>query len=114
MKINEIVKIPQQPTSGFDVNAFDVAHAAQVATSENIPVLHARGGTQDPSLHMYALKLDDQLVSMVIGAWGHMDGKPALFIKRTYTQPQYRNKGLVTALYNTMRCRPKLYRCGLN
>lgn len=98
MKLHEIVKLPTQPRAGFQLKHFDTEHAKQLTTAENIPVFHCVG-IDDPNTHIYMMKVDDQFVAVLIGQWGHIDNKPALYIERTATLPQYRRKGLMTALY---------------
>lgn len=107
MKLDEIVKIAQQPTGGFSLSDFMLERAEQITTAENLPVFHIPGGPKDPTLHCYAVRVDNQYVSMLIGRVGSFNGRTAVFIARTYTLPSYRNKGLVTSLYRALYSRMK-------
>lgn len=97
MKIDEITKLPQQ-SAGFDINNFDIKSAKQISTAESIPLYHLKGGKKDTSLEAYSLKLDNKFVCTLIGKWGNLNGN-AFFVSRTFTLPEYRNKGLITSLY---------------
>ena len=101
MKLNEIIKVPQQHFPGVSLSDFNTETAEQLTTAENIPLFHISGGPKGPDFHAYALKQGSEFVSFVIGKWGNLNG-PAFYIMRTYTQPQYRNKGLITALYSAL------------
>lgn len=101
MRLEEITKIGQLPTRGFNLDDFDLEHAKQVGTAENIPIFEIHGGPKEPGLVLYALKTNDEYVSMILGKWGTFAG-PAFFILRTYTNPTMRNRGLMTALYKAL------------
>lgn len=103
MKINEIIKVVSQPTPSL--SDFDIENAKQLTTAENIP-LYGLMHLKDSNVHAYALKVGNAFVSIIIGKWGVLDG-PALYIRRTYTLPKYRNKGLITALYIALHRRLK-------
>lgn len=107
MKLDEIAKVAQQATGGFSLSDFNLDHAEQITTAENIPVFHIPGGPKDPTLHCYAMRIDNQYVSMLLGRVGTFNGRAAVFIVRTYTLPSYRNKGLVTSLYKALYSRMK-------
>ena len=107
MKLDEIAKIAQQVTGGFSLADFDLERAEQITTAENLPVFHIPGGPKDPTLHCYAVQVDGQYASMLIGRVGTFNGRNAVFIVRTYTLPSYRNKGLVTSLYKVLYSRMK-------
>jgi hypothetical protein len=104
MKLYEITKISHQPSVGFVLTDFDTDGAVQLTTAENLPLYQITGGHKDPSLCAFALKVDDTFVSVIIGVWGKVDG-PAFIIRRTWTDPRYRNKGLVTSLYKALHAK---------
>lgn len=101
MKLEEITKIASQSSGGFNLSDFDTQNAVQIGTAENLPIYHFKGGQKDPALEAYAIKIDDQFVSVLIGKKGTLNG-PAFFIHRTYTIPSMRNKGLVSSLYSAL------------
>lgn len=100
MKLEEITKVPQQPTPGFSLDDFNVDAKEQIGTAENIPIVKMRG-VRDVDLVAYALVIDDRVASMIVGKLGDLDG-PAFYIYRTYTLPDMRNRGLITALYKAL------------
>jgi hypothetical protein len=99
MKLHEIIKIPQQVMHGFDLKKWDDAKQFKSAKVEKYP-LHANvegddyffcmidSDTQEKIAFMKAIKIDGF--------------SSALIIKRTWVEPEYKNKGLMTALYNTL------------
>ncbi|MGI0075935.1 MAG: GNAT family N-acetyltransferase [Nitrosopumilaceae archaeon] len=100
MKLDEIVIRPTNQPGGFRLADFNQSLAKLVGSAENIPI-YAIPHNHDPATDMYALKQDNKFVGYLIGTWGTLNGV-ALYVKRTYVIPSYRNKGLITALYNTL------------
>lgn len=101
MKLDEITKVVSQPSGGFDLQDFDIEHATQIGTAENIPIVKIQPKDHAHNAVMFALVVDDQIVGVMIGALCTVDG-PAFCVERTYTAVSMRNKGLMTALYKAL------------
>lgn len=100
MKLSEIVKVVQQSTHGLDLSKWDGATQFRKAKVETFPLLANVEGDdyffciEDPKTskkmaYLKALKVDGF-------------SKEAFMIQRTWVEKSYRNKGLMTAMYNTL------------
>lgn len=94
--IDEVVKVPQQPDVGFDINDFINDHEPKkVATVDGHDVFEYK---VDEKLYVYAIQDQHKNVSWLFG--GIYDGR--LEVIRTWTDTTYRNKGYATALYKAL------------
>lgn len=98
MKLAEIIARPQQATHGLDLTKFDKAVQFKKAKVETFPLLCHQEGDD----HFFTFEVDDmKAVFMKAVKISDMPGN-VLMVKRTYTVPKYRGKGLMTALYHTL------------
>lgn len=99
MKLTEIFKLPRQTQSGLHPKVIQMVDAVLIGTVENIPLYKSEYGNNEEA---YALKKDGKFVCWLYGVVGHIVSKPVLYVQRTFVLPEYRNKGLVTALYQNL------------
>lgn len=59
MKLTEVSKIPQQTSSGFNLEDFDLKSAEQLTTAENIPLVHFAGGGPRRDAHRMVCLVKD-------------------------------------------------------
>jgi len=99
--LNEILKISARDL-GFSLSQFDLAKAKQVSVSEGgIPIL--RIPTIDRSaLLMFALKVDDSLISQLVGEFHKIFGEEYFIIGRSWTNLEFQGRGYMTALYSLL------------
>ena len=98
MKLTEIIKVPEQVSSGFDLSQIDTTSIKQLTTAENMPVFHF-SLLGDATVQGYGIQMNGTFVSFILGKWGHLGDDKVFYIKRTYTEPPIRNKGIMTSLY---------------
>lgn len=101
MKLSEIIKVPQQPSHGFaNMSKFDNAVQFRQAKVEKYPLL---AFIENDNYYFCLEDLDTKQKFAYLVAF-NVDGfqKPTLIIKRTWVHQSHRNKGFMTALYNTL------------
>lgn len=101
MKLQEIIKIPNQIEHGFDISKFDKAVQFKKVKVESYPLLAYIEGNdyffviitkeQEKIAFFKAIKIEEKINS-----------REAFIIKRTWVVPKFRNKGIATAFYKTL------------
>lgn len=101
MLLQEIVKVAQQPTDQIDYKYFPELQQFRKAKVENYPLFYAKQGDR----YLFSIKDGDKVIAsiMAMEITDFPGGKEVVQIKRTWTDPQYRNTGLMTAMYRTLR-----------
>jgi hypothetical protein len=98
MKLSEIIKVPQQSTHGFDLEKFKNAKPFKQAKVESYPLLFNNEGDD----YFFTFKIDDENAAYMKAVHiTDMSGE-VFMVKRTFVVPKFRNKGLMTALYQTL------------
>jgi hypothetical protein len=99
MKLCEIIKLPRQLAHGFDLKKWDDTKQFKSAKVEKYP-LYANIEGDD---YFFCIVDPDSQEKMAFMKAIKVDGfNSALIIKRTWVESAYKNKGLMTALYNTL------------
>lgn len=99
MKVYEIVQAISQNQHGIkDMSVFDGAVQFNHACVEKYPLLYVGTNTA----YYFCIEVDNTKVAYLIAAKSTYSGKPCLNIKRTWVLPEYRNRGFMKALYNTL------------
>jgi predicted GNAT family acetyltransferase len=100
MKLDEIIKIPSQDHGIKDLTIFDEVVRFKHASVEKYPLLFKQDGDQ----YFFSIEIDNVKVAFLIAEkLSDFTDKETIMILRTYVVPEFRNKGLMTALYNTLR-----------
>ena len=99
MKLQEITKIVSQTTSAINFAEFDIDNAQLVAHAEGgLPVIKAKNKNSSDTF-LFFVVVDNKNVACVVGSMVNQFNHTFFVIYRAWTDPDYRLRGYMTALY---------------
>lgn len=99
MKLNEVITIPSQSSSNIDFSAFDGSVQFKTAKVEHFPLLYKKIGDR----FLFSVDFDDKKIAFVVAdEIEDFTDKPTIRVVQTFVVPSFRNKGVMTAMYNTL------------
>ena len=100
MKLSEIIKIPSQDHGIKDFSVFDKVIRYKNSSVEKYPLLFNK--VNDNFYFCFEVE-GIKTAFMVVEKLTDFTDKETITVQKTYVLPKFRNKGLITALYNTLR-----------
>ena len=99
LKLNEIVPIAQMDQHNIaDMSVFDNAEQYGPACVEKYPLLY----NEDDRAYYFCIEEAGKKIAFIVGEKNTFNGKKCIIIRRTWVEPQYRNRGFMKAMYNTL------------
>ena len=99
MIINEIISVPSQSSHGINLNDL-IFTRYKKASVENYPLFYSIIDHQI----IFLIKDEIDIAYLVCDTISNFPkDKETIQIKRSWVDPIYRNKGIMTAIYNTLR-----------
>lgn len=100
MLLNEIIVIANQPSDYIAYNDFPELQPFRTAKVETYPLWFAKKS----EVILFSIKDGDVVIASIVAReiTGFGDSRETIQIQRTWTDPRYRNKGFMTAMYNTL------------
>lgn len=99
MRLNEVITIPSQSSGNIDFSAFDGSVQFKTANVEHFPLLYKKIGDR----FLFSLDFNTEKIAFVVAdEIEDFTDKPTIRIVQTFVIPSFRNKGVMTAIYNTL------------
>ncbi len=99
MKLFEIVGVPVQSHHNItDMSVFDNTIRFKKASVEKYPLYYS----EDNSTYYFCLEENGNKFAFIIAQKNIFNGKSCVVIQRTWVIPEYRNNGIMKAMYNTL------------
>lgn len=99
MKLNEVIIIPSQSSNNIDFSAFDGSTQFKTAKVERFPLLYKKINDR----FLFSVDFNNEKIAFVVAdEVDDFTDKPTIRIVQTFVVPSFRNKGVMTAIYNTL------------